>query len=240
MTEQPDASMRAYWDEAARTNAAWYVDTSLDYDSPDIEKFFETGRVIVTEALEGSPLWPPGLGRAVEIGSGLGRVCRALAERFEHVVGVDISPEMVARARELVPDDRIAFHVGDGASLAPVADGSADLVLTFTVFQHIPSTKIIEGYIREAGRVLGPGGVFVFQWNNIPGPRRWAARRKALEVLQRTGLRTERYRRHAPAFLGSRVPVARVRRALASGGLELAHTKGLGTLYAWAWAVKRG
>ena len=239
MTEGPDAAMRAYWDEAARTNAAWYVDTSLDYDSPDLEKFFETGRVIVTEALDGSPVSPPALGLAVEIGSGLGRICRALSERFERVVGVDISREMVARAGELVPDDRITFHVGDGASLAQVDDGSADLVLTFTVFQHIPSTTIIEGYIREAGRVLAPGGVFVFQWNNTAGPFRWAVRRKVLELLQRIGLRTERYRRHSPAFLGSRVPVDRIRSALASAGLELSHTNGLGTLYAWAWAVKR-
>jgi hypothetical protein len=29
--------MRAYWDDAARRNAAWCVDTSLDFHHPDME-----------------------------------------------------------------------------------------------------------------------------------------------------------------------------------------------------------
>jgi SAM-dependent methyltransferase len=146
---------------------------------------------------------------------------------------------MVRRARELVTEPQIAFEVSSGSDLGSVADGSADLVLTFTVFQHIPDVHVIEGYIHEAGRVLKPGGVFVFQWNNTPGARRWAMRRSLLGFLQRTGLRSERYRRNAPEFLGSRVPLARVRDALTTGGMELRETKGLDTLYAWAWAVKR-
>lgn len=230
--------MRSYWDAAARTNAAWYVDTSLNYDRPDMDRFLETGRTIVTEALDRSPVQPPGRALAVEIGPGLGRVCLALAERFERVVGVDVAPEMVQRARQLVPSERIDFEVGDGATLAGVADASADLVLSFTVFQHIPSVAVIEGYLQEAGRVLKPGGLFVFQWNGQPGALRWRLRRAALATLQSTGLRAERYRRHAPEFLGSRVPLDRVERALQRGRMQLVATEGVGTLYAWAWAVR--
>jgi hypothetical protein len=40
-TEQ---GMRNFWDEAARTNAVWYVDTSLDFNHPDMESFFSMGR----------------------------------------------------------------------------------------------------------------------------------------------------------------------------------------------------
>ncbi|MFA5785654.1 MAG: hypothetical protein WDA71_01490 [Actinomycetota bacterium] len=82
--------MRAYWDERARVNAVWYVDTSLDFDHPDLERFFETGRRIVSEALDHAPIAPPGSSLAVEIGSGLGRVCLALTERFSRVIGVDV------------------------------------------------------------------------------------------------------------------------------------------------------
>jgi SAM-dependent methyltransferase len=238
MTEKRHESMRNYWDEAARNNAAWYVDTSLDFDAPDMHRFFETGRTIVDEALTGTAAQPPGRSLAVEIGSGLGRVCLALAERFDRVVGIDISAEMVRRARELVSREGVEFHVGDGASLAPVADGTADLVISFTVFQHIPDVAVIDGYIREAGRVLRRGGVFVFQWNNTPGALAWSIRRRALGFLQRTKLRPERHGRHAAEFLGSRVPLERIRESLAAGGLELRATKGLETLYAWAWAVK--
>jgi SAM-dependent methyltransferase len=233
-TEQ---GMRTFWDDAARTNAVWYVDTSLEYDHPDMERFFATGRVIVSEAIDGSPVPPPGRACAVEIGSGLGRVCLALSERFDAVTGVDISPEMVARARELVPEPRVQFMVGDGDSLRGVEDASADLVLSFTVFQHIPSVEVIERYIVDTGRVLRPGGLFVFQWNN-GGNAYWSLRRAFLGALQRTGIKSERYRRHAPEFLGSKVPLDRIARAVARGDMEIKQTKGLGTLFSWVWAVK--
>jgi SAM-dependent methyltransferase len=239
MKDRAGESMRIYWDEAARNNAAWYVDTSLNFDAPDMERFFETGRVIVAEALGDPLVAPEGRRLAVEIGSGLGRVCLALADHFDRAVGIDVSPEMVRRAQELVTNEKVTFEVGDGTTLAPVSDGQADLVLSFTVFQHIPDVRVIDRYIGEAARILKEGGVFVFQWNNTPGTRGWAARRRVLGFLQRTGLRPERFRRNAPEFLGSRVPLDRIRRDLEAVKLELVKTQGLGTLFAWAWAVKR-
>src|ERR1051325_4529948 len=86
--------MRTDWDDRARCNAAWYVDTSLRFDHPDMVKFFETGEAIVGDALDRAPMDPPAGGTAVEIGAGLGRVCLALSHRFDEVMGVDISQEM--------------------------------------------------------------------------------------------------------------------------------------------------
>src|SRR3954452_11534607 len=199
--------MRGYWDEAARKNAAWYVDTSLSFDHPDMEKFFATGETVVAEALDGAPVTPTRFDNALEIGCGLGRICLALASRFDHVTGIDISSEMIDRARVAVTDPKVNFVVGDGTSLEGIADASVDLVLSFTVFQHIPKIPVIEGYIREVGRVLRPGGVFVFQWSNEGSPRAWQARRALLAPLQRTGLRTEPHERNAAASLGPRVPL---------------------------------
>ena len=229
--------MRAYWDERARLNAAWYVDTSLVYDEPDMERFFETGRRIVAEIVDGSPSAPVARELAVEIGPGLGRFCLALADRFARVVGVDISAEMVERAKATITNDRIEFVVGDGASLEAVDDGTADLVFSFTVFQHIPDVDVIERYISEAGRVLRSGGLFIFQWNNTPGHRRWMLRRRFLGLLDRLGI-GERFGRNHAAFLGSRVPLDRITHALEGGGMRLAKTDGLDTLFAWAWAVR--
>src|SRR4051794_26873835 len=79
MTRRDGRRMREYWDERARVNAPWYVDTSLSFDEPDMERFFESGREIVSVALESAPVAPPSNGLAVEIGSGLGRMCVALA-----------------------------------------------------------------------------------------------------------------------------------------------------------------
>jgi SAM-dependent methyltransferase len=231
--------MRSYWDDRAKANAAWYVDTSLDYEHPDMAQFWETGRVIVAEALDGEvPAHPKAHGLAVEIGPGLGRICLALAQRFDQVVGVDISEEMVRKAREAVKDEKVRFVVGDGATLTGVESGSADLVMSFTVFQHISDASVTERYIAEAGRVLKPGGLLVFQWNNEAGALRWRIRRAVLSALQRFNIKAEPLRRHDAAFLGTKVPLTRITRALEQGHLDLRGTRGEGTLYAWAWATR--
>jgi SAM-dependent methyltransferase len=231
------AAMRAYWEERARLNAAFYVDTSLDYDAPDMERFLATGRVVVEHALDDAPAQPASYGLAVEIGCGLGRICLALTERFEQVVGYDISTQMLAQAEPLVAGAPVDLRLTDGASLPGMADRSADLVLTFTVFQHIPDVDVIRSYIREAGRVLAPGGVFAFQWNNTPGARRWRLHRRVMAVAQRLG-RGDRYGRDQPEFLGSRVELAVIDRALADAGLKRVGLRDPGQLFSWAWAVR--
>lgn len=235
---RPIRGMRRYWDAAAARNAAWYVDTSLDYDAPDMSRFLETGRRIVAETLSDAPITPRDRRVAVEIGSGLGRICAALADHFDEVIGIDISPEMVRRARHLVVDPRVRFLVGDGASLAPLEDASADFVMSFTVFQHIPEPAVVRGYLVEVGRVLRPGGVLAVQWNATPGPTRWRLRRAVRSAYGRLGWRSDRYGRDARQFLGSRIPADRMQRWVTEAGLEPAGTRADTALFTWAWARK--
>lgn len=230
--------MRDYWEDRARINAAFYVDTSLDYHAPDMQQFAETGRRVVQIALDEPPaVTPARTDHAVEIGCGLGRICRALAERFDHVVGVDISAEMLAQAAATVDDRRVEFRRTDGATLPGVDDASVDLVLSFTVFQHIPSLDVIRSYVGEAGRVLRPGGVFVVQWNGTPGVRRWQAHRLLRATLRRLG-RGDRLGRDAREFLGCRIPLQQMDEMLAAAGLGRVAVRDAGTLFTWAWAVK--
>lgn len=236
MSDRSDRAMREYWNEKARTNAAWYVDTTLSFDDPDMERFWESGEETVATVLGWSPRAPVA-GTAVEIGCGLGRMCRALARRFDRVIGVDISDEMIVRARELVTESNVEFLVSDGSSLEVVEEGSADLVFTFTVFQHIPDPAVVERYIEEIGRVLKPGGLAIFQWNNTSGALRWKVRRWLAPMLER--LRRDSRGRHAAPFLGSRIPFARIRGALERGNMDALGTRGLGTLFAFVFAERR-
>ena len=230
--------MRRYWDERAQENAAFYVDTTCDYDAPDMARFFETGDHVVREALLDAPVQPSARGAALEIGPGLGRICRALASHFDRVVGLDVSVEMMRRARELVDDPRVTFAVGDGVTLQPVDDASVDFVVTFTVLQHLPDKGTIAGYLREAARVLRPGGVLAAQWNGNAHPRRYRIRSAWWQLQRRLGVRSKQDHRVARQFLGTPVPVRFVREVLEDAGLVIRGTKGDGTLFSWIWAAK--
>lgn len=230
--------MKRYWDARARENAVWYVDTTCNYEDPDMGAFFATGARVVERALLEAPVQPRGRALAVEIGSGLGRISLALSDHFDQVLGVDISAEMVGRARELVPNPRVRFEVGNGTDLMPV-DASADFVITFTVLQHLPKAELIEGYLREAVRVLKPGGVLAAQWNNLPHPALWKARAAWWRARNRIGGPFALDARIEPQFTGTRLPLRRVVAALSGTGATVVGTAELGTLFAWVWAQKQ-
>jgi len=82
--------------------------------------------------------------------------------------GVDISDEMVALARRTlaaVPHAHVQVNSGSDLSLFP--DGYFDFVYSWIVFQHIPSKDVVLGYLREAQRVLKPGGILACQLRGV-------------------------------------------------------------------------
>lgn len=160
------ARMKRDWEARARENAMHYVaDFKPHWDDP--EEFFRTG-LDDTERFLAEAGWSATDGlRLLEIGCGVGRMTRHLAERFAHVTAIDISPTMIAEARRL--NGHIAnaeFREGSGTDLAGLPDASFDRVMSYIVFQHIPDSAVILGYIREALRVMKPDGEFRFQARN--------------------------------------------------------------------------
>lgn len=159
--------MRREWDDRARENARYYVNTERD-DWTD-EAFFASGErtlaeEILTDMTNICQGKDPKQMRVLEIGCGAGRVTRALARQFGTVYGVDISGEMVERARRALADQPNA-HVfqNSGCDLAVLGDIEVDFAFSSIVFQHIPSRAVIESYVREVHRLLRPGGLFKFQ-----------------------------------------------------------------------------
>lgn len=96
---------------------------------------------------------PPG--RALDAACGTGRHAAYLAELGHQVVGVDLTPEMLARARERVPEAE--FQVGDLREL-PAKDASFELIVCGLALSHLP---VLNDPIRELARVLAPGGRLV-------------------------------------------------------------------------------
>lgn len=232
--------MREFWDARAREDPFYFVDNRLRYGQPDLERFWSGGR----EALEtmlgllGVKLSPAD--SVVEIGCGVGRITRALAERAAHVWAVDVSERMLEVAREENPAlDNVEWMLGDGRSLAGIETGSADACHSHVTFQHIPDPEITFGYVRETGRVLGPGGWAAFQVSSSPQlhRRRSFGERARTWVLARLG-RAPRGQSH-PAWLGSATDLNRLRAVAAEAGMDVERVVGAGTPHCLVLLRKR-
>jgi SAM-dependent methyltransferase len=96
----------------------------------------------------------------VDLGSGAGFDCLLAARQVGptgHVIGVDMTHEMLAKAREnaaKVGAANVEFRLGDIERL-PIADNTADVILSNCVINLVPDKAQV---FRDAFRVLKPGG----------------------------------------------------------------------------------
>jgi trans-aconitate methyltransferase len=116
------------------------------------EQFFATGEADVQRVFEriGPGFLPSS---ALDFGCGIGRLTLALTKRVQRVVGVDIAPTMIERARENVRGAEFSTQL-------PL--GEFDLVVSLIVLQHIP---VPEG-MRLVGNLLervAPNGAIALQ-----------------------------------------------------------------------------
>ncbi len=105
----------------------------------------------------------PEHGEVLELGCGVGAQMRLLLDRFPRTrfTGVDISEVQLRAARALLADALAAGRVAlleASAYRLPFPDGSFDAVYTYWVLEHLGNPL---GLLREAKRVLKPGGQLV-------------------------------------------------------------------------------
>ncbi|MDG4823183.1 methyltransferase domain-containing protein [Asanoa sp. WMMD1127] len=99
-------------------------------------------------------------GTAVDVGCGTGRALPALRAAVGptgHVLGVDLTPEMLAVAAERSGPGRAALVLGDARRL-PLRAATADAVFAAGLVAHLPDPT--EG-LRELARITRPGGRLV-------------------------------------------------------------------------------
>jgi SAM-dependent methyltransferase len=179
------------WERLAQQDASYYVDPTLSR-GVSAKDFLAGGRGIVEWTLSwaGDALSRE---RALEIGCGLGRDTVHLAQHFEHVDGVDVSPTMVGHAQGLDPPDNVTFTALSGRDLKPLADDTFTYAFSHLVFQHIAETEVIASYVGEISRVLKPGGVAQLQFDTRRRPPAIGLVRRLpdplLPRLQRRGIR---------------------------------------------------
>ena len=162
--------MRADWNRRAKEDAHFYVAFGRQQQS-EADFLASAAETVPIFEREFVRLAPAAVSerRALEIGCGPGRLLLPMSRHFGEIQGVDISEEMAALARNRlrdVPNARV--HVTSGSDLDMLSDGHFDFVYSYAVFQHIPSREVVLSYIREAQRVLKPGGILCCQLRGAP------------------------------------------------------------------------
>jgi SAM-dependent methyltransferase len=130
---------RRDWEEQAE-NWMWWA------RAPEHDSYVDYAEAFLDE------LVPAAGDRTLDLGCGEGRVARDLAGRGHRVVGIDASPTLLAFARDA--DSAGRYLIADAAAL-PFPDGTFELVVAYNTLMDFDD---LHGAVREAARVLVPGG----------------------------------------------------------------------------------
>ena len=211
--------MRSDWNERAREDANYYV--AFGRKQQDDDEFLSTAADVV-RALKAELRRLPGetpvrARRALEIGCGPGRLMLPLSKCFGEIHGIDVSDEMVAKARDRLRHiPHLHVHCSSGADLAGFADESFDFVYSYAVFQHIPSEEVVFQYLGEVRRVLKAGGILHCQINGLP-----------------------KTAKHYDTWSGARIGAQQVSRFARKHDFQLLALEGALTQYMWTTWRKR-
>jgi SAM-dependent methyltransferase len=206
--------MKRNWDQRARENPGYHP------NGDDKSEYFETGRVqtekeIVSDLDTISAGTDPKEMTVLEIGCGPGRMTTHLADIFGDVRAIDVSPEMIALAREnLAHHDNVWLYETNGVDLSPFEDEFFDFCFASGVFHRVPIRGIVINYIRGVHRTLRSGRLFKFEVQGVP-----------------TGVS------NAWAELG--FEEQEMLELADSIGFEVQKTEGAGTQHFWHWWIRK-
>ena len=131
-----------------------YVSSAVHAEGDDLPRLVELARLRGDE-------------RVLDVATGGGHTALAFAPHVWEVVASDLTPDMLAAAEEFIRGrgiENVRFELADAEAL-PFADGSFDVVVCRIAAHHFPDPEI---FVREAARVLKPGGRFLLNDNVAP------------------------------------------------------------------------
>lgn len=150
--------------------AADYAASAVHATGPSLSR--------LTELIEPLPTW-----RHLDIATGAGHTALAFAPKVAKVTASDITPEMLQQVRKLAKKRGLGNVVTAQAQAGdlPFPDTSYHLVTCRLAAHHFPNPQ---AFVREATRVLIPGGTFALVDNVSPSDEDLAARYNAFEKLR--------------------------------------------------------
>lgn len=154
------------WEKFGTDDAFFGVISSEEYragklDQKGIDKFYQQGEQHIASVLKILRVQFGYLpkGRALDFGSGVGRLTFPLAAAFESALGLDIAPGMIAEAQAQA-QKRGVRNASFALSTAPnaIPRGAFSLIHTYIVMQHIPR-KLGDRIFADLVAGLEEGGV---------------------------------------------------------------------------------
>ena len=159
---------RATYDAVAVSYAEWLRDelAAKPLDRAILAAFAELVGAAGAAGAAGA-VGAAGPGLVADIGCGAGRVTAHLNELGLPAFGIDLSPQMIAVARQAYPGLR--FEVGSMLAL-DLPDGTLGGLLAWYSTIHVPDDRLPEAF-AEFYRVLLPGGYALLAFQVGDGPR---------------------------------------------------------------------
>lgn len=160
------ARHRDVWSGLGDSDPDWGVLTVSDRRgggwTHDLDAFYATGEADVAEALSHVD-GDLGHDRALDFGSGTGRLTFALARRFASVTAVDVSEGMLATLRTRAAERGLADRVRPTHVDQLHVGGDHDLAFSLLVLQHLESRAAIGQALARLAATLRPGGWLVVE-----------------------------------------------------------------------------
>ena len=193
------------------------VDESVAFTGRGSE-FFAARKVEILERIVDPEVGPLKGLSLLDVGCGTGTTDRFFMPRVRSLCGVDISEEMLDKARIAVPDAKYSWY--DGEKL-PFPDDAFDVAVAICVLHHVPKSNRFK-LVNEMVRVVRPQGVVaIFEHNPLNPLTRHAVNsceldkdaillssREAMDMLQDAAHVQPGLRHYLYSPLGGRVGLA--------------------------------
>jgi ubiquinone/menaquinone biosynthesis C-methylase UbiE len=130
----------------------YFEKLSSNYSNTFAGRYTEPMHSSLLQELEGK-----GFKVLLDVGCGIGTFLSMVLNKFDvKVSGIDISPGMIEKSKELL-DDRADLKIGDSEHL-PWIDKSFDIVTCNASFHHYPNPELV---LKEMRRVLKQSGIVI-------------------------------------------------------------------------------